>query len=126
MVSGGLKGASTYKALSTGDIVGMVGSNSLYKKYNIDIASVAAKNPSNIAQAAAKMFGLGGDQTSAIMDIVSGGTKNPKYADAAATAAKKFGDLYTTSDSYVKGMLEADVIARQFGKNPDALSLIHI
>ena len=122
MISGGLKGASTYKALSTGDIVGMVGSNSLYKKYNIDIASVAAKNPSNIAQAAAKMFGLGGDQTSAVMDIVKGGTKNPKYADAAATAAKKFGDLYTTSDSYVKGMLEADVIARQFGKNPDAIA----
>ena len=122
MISGTMKGASTYKALSTGDIVGMVGSNSLYKKYNIDIAQVAAKNPSNIAQAAAKMFGLGADQTNAIMDIISGGTKNPQYADAAAAAAKKFGDLYTTSDSYVKGMLEADMIARQFGKNPDAIA----
>ena len=44
------------------------------------------------------------------------------YLDDATKAAKQFGDLYTTSDSYVKRMLEQSVLSRQFGKEPDAIA----
>ena len=122
VASGGLKGAKSYKAISSGDIVGMVGSNNLYKKYGIDTAEILAKNPSNIAQTAAKMFGFSGAQADNVVDLVEGGVKSPMYLDDATKAAKQFGDLYTTSDSYVKRMLEQSVLSKQFGKEPDAIA----
>ena len=122
VASGGLKGAKAYKAISSGDIVGMVGSNNLYKKYGIDTAEILAKNPSNIAQAATKMFGFGGAQADNVVDLVEQGVKSPMYLDDATKAAKEFGDLYTTSDSYVKRMLEQSVLSRQFSKEPDAIA----
>ena len=122
VASGGLKGAKAYKAISSGDIVGMVGSNNLYKKYGIDTAEILAKNPSNIAQTAAKMFGFSGAQADNVVDLVEGGVKSPMYLDDATKAAKQFGDLYTTSDSYVKRMLEQSVLSKQFGKEPDAIA----
>ena len=122
VATGGLKGAKGYTAISSGDIVGMMGTNSLYKKYGIDTAEILAKNPSNIAQAATKMVGLGAQEAEGVVDLVSGGMKSSKYLDDATAAAAKFGDLYTTSDAYVKRMLEQQVLSKQFGKEPDKIA----
>ena len=122
VVGAGLKGASTYRAISSGDIVGMMGSNSLYKKYNIDTAEILAKNPTSIAQAATKLVGLGGKEADEVVNIVKGGTSSVNYMDDVTKAVKDYGELYTLSDSTTKRILEADVLAKQFGKEPDAIA----
>ena len=122
MVSGGLKAAQSYRAISTGDMVGMIGSNNLYKKYGIDTAEVLGKNPSNIAQAAAKMFGFSGDKAVQVTGLIEGGLSNSKYLDDATKASKTFAELYKNADPTTKRILEADVLARQFGKEPDDIA----
>ena len=122
MVSGGVKAAKNYKAISSGDMVGMIGSNNLYKKYGIDTTEILAKNPSKIAQAATKMVGFGGKEAVEITGLVEGGLGSSKYLDDATKASKTFAELYKNADSTTKKILEADVLAKQFGKEPDAIA----
>jgi hypothetical protein len=88
LIKGGYKGASAYSALSSGDIVGMVGSNNLYKKYGINTAELVGKNPSNIIQLASRYLGIGGAQAETAADILTSGTKGGKYLVAAVTSSK--------------------------------------
>jgi hypothetical protein len=78
MISAGAKSAKGYKALASGDIVGMMGSNSLYQKYGIDMGQTVAKSPDGIAMAAAKMLGLPAGQTDSLAKMVSIGSKQPE------------------------------------------------
>ena len=80
-IAAGAKSAKSYKALASGDIVGLMQKDgmSLYDKLGINTAEVtgdvAAKNPDSIALAAAKMLGLNADKTDSLVDFVSSGAK---------------------------------------------------
>jgi len=133
IVTAGTKGLNLagYKAVSSGDIVGMMGTNSLYKKYGIDTSAIkvtdtAVGNSNSIANAAAKMFGLNPDQTKSLTTLVGGGEKaivqSGGYMTDAMAAANKYGKLYTESDPAIRKILASQVLAEQFGKKPDKMA----
>jgi len=121
-IATGAKSAKGYKALASGDIVGMMGSNSLYSKYGIDISESVAKNPDSVAMAAAKMFGLNVKEADSLATVVSGASKGPKYLDDATAAFNHYGKLYTESDPAARKILEHSMLSKQFGKKSDKIS----
>jgi len=121
-IATGAKSAKGYKALASGDIVGMMGSNSLYSKYGIDISESVAKNPDSVAMAAAKMFGLNVKEADSLATVVSGAAKSPRYLDDATAAFNHYGKLYTESDPAIRKVLEHSMLSKQFGKKPDKIS----
>ena len=131
-IAAGAKSAKGYKALASGDIVGLMQKDgmSLYDKLGINTAEVtgdvAAKNPDSIALAAAKMLGLNADKTDSLVDFVSSGAKkgssSVKYMDDALAASKRFPDLYKTASGPAKRILQIQTLAEQFGRKPDAIS----
>jgi len=131
-IAAGAKSARGYKALASGDIVGMMQKDgiSLYDKLGINTADItgdaAAKNPDSIAMAAAKMLGLNADKTDSLVDFVSSGAKkgtsSVKYMDDALAASRKFPDLYTSTNTAGRRILQIRTLAEQFGTKPDAIS----
>ena len=132
-IAAGAKSAKSYKALASGDIVGLMQKDgmSLYDKLGINTAEVtgdvAAKNPDSIALAAAKMLGLNADKTDSLVDFVSSGAKkgasSAKFMDDAVAAANKFPGLYQRASAGGKRILQIQTLAEQFGRKPDAISM---